>query len=162
MAATVSIRDYTSTGPTATVVSTAIRFKHADNSTADANNPMVKPGTGLYDRSYIKHLGLYTADGPTNNITNGKFYSATPATGQAFYAYASATYAQSTADAASGNDSTYTANPTSGSPVTFLSTTHTGTGTIGNYVRLYARLADTVAAPGTLSNVALTFSYDET
>ena len=149
-----------STGTATTVNS--IRFKHADTYDASATTtPMVKPGTGLYDRSYIKHLSLNCTVAPSTNISNVKFYVATPPTGVNYYCTSdSNVYAQETADATSGNDSTYTANPTSGSPITFLSTTFTGTGRIGQYVRVYMRLADTVSA-GTLSGTTFTFSFDE-
>jgi hypothetical protein len=149
-----------STGTATTVNS--IRFKHADTFDASATTtPMVKPGSGLYDRSYVKHLSLYCSVAPSTNITNGKFYVATPPTGVSYYCISdSAAYSQAAADAGSGLDGTTTANPTSGSPITFLSATFTGTGRVGQYVRVYMRLADTVTA-GTLAGTTFTFSFDE-
>jgi hypothetical protein len=162
MAATTAVQETNgaSTGTATTVNS--IRFKHADTYDASATTtPMVKPGSGLYDRSYVKWLSLTCSVAPSTNITNGKFYFATPPTGVSFYCISDSTaYSQSTADATSGLDSTWTANPTSGSPITFLSTTFTGTGKVGNYVRVYMRLADTVSA-GTLTGTTATFSFDE-
>jgi hypothetical protein len=157
-----------STGSATTVNS--IRFKHADTFDASAvTTPMVKPGSGLFDRSYIKHLSLYCSVAPSTNFTNGQFYLSTPPTGVNYYCMSdSAAYSQATADATLANDTTYNAgtsasrvNPTSGAnAITFLSTTFTGTGRVGQYVRVYMRLADTVTA-GTLAGTTFTFSYDE-
>ena len=161
MAATTAIQE-TNGASTATTVN-SIRFKHADTYDASATTtPMVKPGSGLYDRSYVKHLSLTCTVAPSTNITNGKFYVATPPTGVSFYCISDATAypGAAAADASSGLDATTTANPTSGSPITFLSTTFTGTGKVGNYVRVYMRLADTVTA-GTLTGTTFTMSFDE-
>lgn len=163
MAATVEIHEWNGAGPTKSASKTGgtIRFKHADDATVDLANPMVKPASGQFDRSFIKHLGLDCSVAPGSQITNGKFYVGAPASGQTIYALRSASYAQQAADATSGNDGTYAANPAVGSPVTFLDSVFTGTGKIGDYVRAYVKLADSIAAPGVLPGVTATFTYDE-
>lgn len=162
MPATVDIHEWNGAGPTKSGAKTGgtIRFKHADDAAVDLVNPMVKPGAAQVDRSYIKHLGLDCSVAPGSQITNGKFYVGTPGTGQDIYALRSAAYAQQSGDAPSGNDATYAANPAVGSPVTFLDTTFTGTGRIGDYVRAYMKLDEDVAG-GVLAGVPATFSYDE-
>jgi len=158
MAATVAIQVATGAGPSYADTS-SIRWKTADDNTADTNNPITKPVAG-YARSWPKWLRLNCTVAPSVSITNGKFYTdGTPWSGTAIYADDEVTYVQATG--APADDTGYTANPAVGSPITFLDSTFTGTGQIGRYVRSYLRIDNTVS-PGLLTPAeTLTFSYDE-
>ncbi|HEY6020157.1 MAG TPA: hypothetical protein VIY48_09725, partial [Candidatus Paceibacterota bacterium] len=76
MAAVVDIYEYNGAGPTGTSkTSGTIRYKHADNATVDAVNPMVKPTGGAFDRSYIKSLRLYCTTANSATASNVKAYT---------------------------------------------------------------------------------------
>ncbi len=76
MAATVQILEKNGGGESATdKTNGSVRFKNADNATVDANNPLVKPTSGV-DRSYEKWLRLHIGGtGPTGEISNPQFYT---------------------------------------------------------------------------------------
>ena len=168
MAATVLIREKNGAGETATdKTSGTIRFKNADNATVDLVNPLVKPGGGGFDRSYQKVLRLNVSVAPAGNITNPVMYMTGSAeTGQTLYAKTTndGTYTQPTEPA---NDTGYTDafTYTSGSPKDMDAVNagpFTGTGDIADYLVMMMKIADTIAAPGTLPSKTITFQWDET
>lgn len=70
MAATVQIVEKNGAGATQTdKTSGTIRFKNADNSTVDLNNPMVRPLAGV-DFSYEKWVRFNVAGGSYTQITS--------------------------------------------------------------------------------------------
>lgn len=169
MAATVLIREKNGAGETATdKTSGTIRFKNADDATVDLNNPLVKPSGGAFDRSFEKWLRLNVSVAAAGNITSPKFYTdgAQGNTGVTMYAKttnpsAYSTPAEATADTGYTDAFTYT----SGSPKALdvaNAGPYTGTGDKGDYLQLMMKIADTVAAPGTLTGETLTFQWDET
>jgi len=76
MAAVVEIRSFHGASPdSGTVVSLGtLRFKVADNSTVDANNPIPIPGAGT-NYSFIKQLRLVCTTTPSNLLNNLKFFT---------------------------------------------------------------------------------------
>lgn len=167
MPATVQLISYHgAAGATETQITTTLRFKLADDSTVDANNPIVIGASPA--RSWVKNMGLKVTVAPSNNITNVVFYTdgSASATGWSgivdIKAKASASYLNpitNTTTALSGSPSsafTYT----SGSPLSLGAGPFTGTGRIGDYCQLQMEVANT-ASPGTLNSETLTWQYDE-
>jgi hypothetical protein len=76
MAATVQVREKNGTAGTPTQKDGGtVRFKNADNSTVDLNNPLIVP-TSNREYSYEKWLRFYIgATGPSSQITNLEFYT---------------------------------------------------------------------------------------
>lgn len=164
MAAIVEIREKNGAGETPTTkTSSTIRFKDADDSNIDLNNPIVRPGAGSV-RSYEKALRLYIGvTGPTGSITSPRAFSDGAngfGTGITMLAGAKGTYSQpvNTSSATATTDFfTYT----SGSPLA-LDTTNTGpfSGTsldIGDYLYMQAQVAST-AGPGLTPTETLTIA----
>ncbi len=160
MAATVNVHEYNGAGPTESASKTGgtFRCKMADNATVDLNDSMPKaPGAG-FTRSWVKHSRLKCTVAPATQITNGVFYVAAPVSGETFEVKRSGSYTQSVAPPS--DDTGFTANPTAGSPITFLDTTFTGTGSVGDYVDFFIKIDDTVVA-GLITAKTGTWQYDE-
>lgn len=168
MAATVLIREKNGAGETATdKTSGTVRFKNADDATVDLVNPLVKPGGGSFDRSFEKYLRIQVSVAPAGNITNPVVYMTGSAeTGQTLYFKTTnpGTYtqpAEATADTGYTDAFTYT----SGSPKDMdvaNAGPFTGTGDKGDYLMAMMKIADNIAAPGTLPAKTLTWAWDET
>lgn len=168
MPASVTINEHNTSTPGTRTDKTAgvIRCKSADSSVVDANNPLQKPTTGNFTRSYEKWLRLQIgATGPGGAITNIQFYTTGGAGGGA------TVYVRST------NPTTYStpavpANDDSGTNATTFTTASRktlGAGPyssintdIGDFCVLWMTLDDTVTAPQSpTSSLNLFFSYDE-
>lgn len=168
MAATVLIREKNGAGETATdKTSGTIRFKNADNATVDLNNPLVKPSAGNFDRSFEKWLRMNISVAPAGNITNPVAYmSGSAETGQTLY-MRTTNEGSYTQPAEAANDTGYTDafTFTSGSPKDMDAVNagpFTGTGDKGDYLVMMMKIADNIAAPGTLASKTLTYQWDET
>lgn len=171
MAATVDIMEWNgaSGSPTkATKTAGTVRFKNADNSTVDANNPLVKPDSG-FERSYEKWLRLRIgATGPTGSITNVQFYADGAngyGTGIDVYVRdanpsAYATPVKPSADTGASSAFTYT----SGARKSVGAGPYSGTNVdIGDFIVMHMRVDNTASAPqNTTATETFTFSYDET
>ncbi len=174
MAADVHIYEWNGTsGSQASTDKTSgtLRYKAADNSTVDANNPLVKPTSGN-TRSYEKwtrfHIG---SPGPVGSITSPKFYTdGSNSYGTGITAFirttnpgAYATPAIPADDTAGTDQFTYTsASPKAldvANPGPF-----SGTNTdFGDFAVLWMTLATTVSAPqNPTASETLTYAYDET
>lgn len=130
MAATVQLIEKNGAGGTPTdKTGGSIRFKNADNSTVDLNNPMVKPASGS-DWSFQKWLRMNVTGGTYTQITNVKAYtdgSSGMGAGVNLWAKAVASYAtpaEETASTGYANAFTYT----SGAALTLGAGPYTGTG----------------------------------
>ena len=73
MVATVVITSYHGAAGGTTTDITAMRFKKADNDTADTNNRMPIPASGT-EYSYLKHTALRATSSPTALIDTCRFY----------------------------------------------------------------------------------------
>lgn len=174
MAAVVDIYEYNGTSPGTgqTKGGLTVRYKHADNYQVDTTNPLVKPGTGTYNRSYVKSLRLYCTTANGAQASNVKAYTDGTSgygTGIAVYckATSTSTYTQATADHdGTGEGSTWVDffGKTSGSPLDLGSGPYTlaNSSAFANFLETYMRLEDTVTAPqNPTSSETFTFGWDE-
>lgn len=103
MAATVLINEWNGTvgvqGGTDKTGNT-IKFKSADNSVVDINNPLIRPNAGAY-RSYEKWIRAYLSDlGGSASISNLEVFTVgSPNTGVSIWARTYATYCDAAGDA---------------------------------------------------------------
>lgn len=167
MAATVSVKQANSTGPTATTI-TNVRFNTDDTVNPGTTNPLVKPAASV-NRSYWKTVYLNADTSPSGTINNVKIYcdGSIGWTGCTLYLGSTGTYSQATGSAGtSGDDSTVATaniqNYTSGAPKSLTgSISNPSTGRISDYVVMQVDVS-TSAVAGTLSTETVTFQYDET
>lgn len=163
MTATTGIRSYHGAAGATEATVTAVRFKKADNDTADTNNRMPIPPSGT-EYSYVKHLALYVVSGTYTLIDTIKAYGdgALP-TGVGMY-MADASYANpvSNADAALGSFSNNYAGYTSAAPLSLAgSAASNATGKVQtNYLQMQMSVVNG-AASGVMTAETLTFSYLE-
>jgi hypothetical protein len=161
MAATVQIVEKNGAGGTQTdKTSGTVRFKNADNSTVDLNNPMVKPGAGS-DWSFEKWLRMNVSGGTYTQITNVKVYTdgSSGWTGVNLWAKAVASYAtpaEGTASTGYTNAFTYT----SGAALSLGAGPFTSTGEKGDHAVLLMEVTST-ATGGVLAAETLTLAWDE-
>jgi hypothetical protein len=162
MPATVQLVEKNSAGGTQTdKTSGTIRFKNADNSTVDLNNPMVKPPSGS-DWSFEKWLRMNVSGGTYSQITNVRVYTdGSSGYGSGvnlwFKAVAAfATPAEATASTGYTNAFTYT----SGSPLTLGAGPYTSTGEKADHLVAMLEVQST-ASGGLLTAETLTLAWDE-
>jgi len=164
MAATIQIFELNASMSGIDKTSSTVRFKLADNTTVDTNDPITIPSTG-FTRSYSKQLRLYCATAPDTQIDNLKAYSD-----------GSSGFGTGVVTNGSNVGGTFSANATS--PITNgtdlfqhtseapfdLDAVHTdavtATGFFGDILKLQVVVAST-ASSGTKPAETLTFSYDE-
>jgi hypothetical protein len=164
MAATVVINNYHgTTGATVTQIDgTTIKYKVADNSTNDANNPIPIPGAGT-GSSFIKHMKFNCTVAPANLINNLKVYSDGAnglGTGCDLMIRTNATYTDPVANGATllaGTASVFTY--TSGAALA-VTGTQASTGSFGDYVVSQFNVAST-ATQGNSGTEVITFQFDE-
>lgn len=175
MSASVSIYEWNGTsGSQASTDKTSgtIRFKAADNSTVDINNPLVKPATGLHFRSYEKWLRLHIgATGPTGQISSPRFYTdGANSYGTGIHLYIRTTnpgaYATpaTPADDTAGTDAfTYSSSSTKAMNVVNAGPFSGTNVDIGDYAVMWMTLDDTVSAPqNSTASETLSWAWDET
>lgn len=162
MAATVQIVEKNGAGGTTTdKTGGTVRFKNADNSTVDLNNPMVKPPSGS-DWSWEKWLRMNVTGGTYTQITNVKVYSDGAnglGTGINVWAKAVASYAtpaEGTSSSGYANFFTYT----SGSALSLGAGPFTSTGEKGDHAVLLCEVTSS-ASGGLTPTETLTLAWDE-
>lgn len=162
MAATVQLIEKNGAGGTATdKTGGTIRFKNADNSTVDLNNPMVKPASGS-DWSFQKWLRLNVTGGSYSQITNIRAYTDGASglgTGINLWAKAVAAYATPAEEVAStgyANAFTYV----SGAPLVLGAGPFTGVGEKGDHLVMACEVTS-AAAGGLTPSETLTVAWDE-
>lgn len=162
MAATVQIVEKNGAGGTTTdKTGGTVRFKNADNSTVDLNNPMVKPGAGS-DWSFEKWLRMNVTGGTYSQITNAKLYSdGTSGLGAGINIWAKAvtsyaTPAEGTASTGYANLFTYT----SGAALSLGAGPFTSTGEKGDHAVLLAEVTSS-ASGGLTASETITLAWDE-
>jgi len=157
-----------------------IRFKVADNTTIDANDPVPIPTDGSTNYSYWKHIYLKCTTAPSTQVDNIKFYTDGTLFGTGITLVigdetpvknsgASTGYDPATAAVVMTNHSDVTAT-------TDAATYTTGAGKTvsisesGNLINALNETTDYIvlqlavtsaASPGDLENETLTFQYDE-
>ena len=190
MVATVAVK--VETGPNATPVETDttalgppnIRFKTADDSTIDANNPIPIPASGT-KRSFWKHIFLEVISGTFTQIDNVKFFTDGTGFGTGITVFvgdetpvknsaSTAGYDQATGSVGDDGDELTTHTQISGKTDAFsfnsttpktVSISEAGAiinaiGESTNYLVAQMDVAST-AGPGDLPNETWTFQYDE-
>lgn len=166
MAATIQIHEMSAADTGTDKTSGTIRFKAADNSTVDANDPLPIPVAG-YTYSYTKKVRAKMTDPPNTQVDNLRWYSDGGGFGTGISVYAKnlgTTWGANYNTEMSGGTDLFTY--TSGAPLD-------GDGTdagpfvpadddtyIGDLIELQMWIANT-ASPGTLSAETLTLAYDE-
>lgn len=166
MAATVQIISlHGATGSTETQVDGgSMRFKVADNDTADANNPIPIPPSGT-NYSYIKQIRFKTTVAPDNLINNLQVYSdgsSGMGTGVSVTTktYGSGSYINPATQGTtqlSGTSDLF--GYTSGSSLAVTGSTST-TGLFGDIIAMQMGVAST-ATQGTTPSETVTFQFDE-
>lgn len=162
MAATVQLIEKNGAGGTATdKTSGNIRFKNADDSTVDLNNPMVVPASGT-DYSFEKWLRMNVTGGTYSQITNVKAYSDGAnglGTGVGLYAKAVTSYA-TPAEATATTGYTDFFSYTSGSALSLGAGPFTSTGEKGDHLVMIMTVAST-ASNGVTPSETITLAWDE-
>lgn len=168
MAATVQLLSYHTASPSGTdVAGGSVRFKLADNDTANNLTPITIPTSGT-NYSYVKQFKLNVTawNSGTTDINNPTVYSGTNTIGTGVdIAYnMSATYLDPTTNLATAlSPRTGSIIATSGSPITISGTgsiTSPTTGTFTDYTRLQVEVISTAAA-GITPSQTVTFTFDE-
>lgn len=161
MAATVNIQSGHSTSPGTFANVSSVRFKAADNDTADTSNPLVKPTSGT-NYSYEKVFKLNVTVAPDNNLTNLRFHrsAGSPSTGIT-EKYGERSIASAYV-APIGTVSTIatSAMVTSATVLTNDNGTFTGTGQYGPFIYVQWQIGTTASA-GTQSTLTYRFTFDE-
>lgn len=167
MAAAIQIHEMSDATTGVNKSSGTIRFKDADNSTVDANNPLVIPAAdSIY--SYTKKLRAYMEAPPNTQIDNLRWYTdgnngfGTGITVTVVNLGVTSRAAYKTLQADSTNLFTYTsASPLNGDGTDagpFVPADDNSY--IGDLIELQMAVAST-ASPGTLTAETLTLAYDE-
>lgn len=175
MVADVQILEKNGAGPSTTdKTSGTIRFKNADDSTVDANNPLIVP-TSSTEYSYEKQIRVNFNTAPDTNITDLECYSdGTNGMGtgvKVWYRILSTSYVQPGVPTETNDPPQIPVNGTpsaaadffgltSGSPGDLGAGPHTSTGEKGNHLCLVMEV-ETNATQGSVPTEALTIRYDE-
>lgn len=163
MVASVAIYSYHGAAGATNAAVAAVRFKKADNDTADTNNRLPIPSAGS-EYSYVKHLAPYVESGTYTLIDTVQAYGdgALP-TGIGMY-MADAAYTDPTTqvDTALGSWADNYATYVSGSPLSLAgSSASNAVGKIiTNYLQMQMQVGATASA-GVMAAETLTFSYLE-
>jgi hypothetical protein len=161
MVASLSLRVYTSSGPTQSAARTGIDLISVDNDTNSLANRQANPIT-VGTNSYEKWLKLYIDTAPANGVTNFKIWGdgAVDASTTLKFTSNYVTYQQGTAVASTiGNAlfTTYTAN----NKATWDTASYSATGATTRFV-LFQLTVDSTANPGNWTQETISYSYDET
>jgi len=164
MAATVVIKSAhggTDGAPAVENTVTSIRFKTADNDTADTNNPLVKPTSGT-NYSFEKWLRLHVEVAPDNSLSNLRFHRSAGTPSQGISDYYGEVSQATGYKVPVGTESIYatTPVPTTATALTNDNGTFTGTGHYGPWIVLQWRI-DSTAQPGTQNTLTYRFTFDE-
>jgi len=161
MAASLSLRVYTSTGPTESATKTGIDLISADNVTNSLANRQANPIT-VGTNSYEKWLKLKIDTAPANGVTNFKIWGDGGVDVSTTLKFTSnyVTYQQGTTAASTvGNAvfTTYTAN----NKATWDTASYSATNATTRFV-LFQLTVDSTANPGNWTQETISYSYDET
>lgn len=164
MAATINIQTGHGTAPGTFANASAVRFKAADNDTADTNNPLTKPAPSGTSYSYEKAIRLFCSVPPANAVNNIRFHRAagSPSTGVTDYYGERSQASGYVAPVGTLSTIATTAVPTVATAVTLDTGSFSADDVMyGPYLYLQWRLADTVSA-GNLATLTYRVTYDET
>lgn len=166
MPATIQIHEMSALATGVNKTSGTVRFKAADNSTVDTNDPIQIPPSGT-NYSYTKKIRAYMEAPPATNVSNLRWYTDGGGFGTGIavnYKNLGNTWGANYNTAMSGGTDLF--GKTSGSPLDG-DVTNTGpflpaadNSYIGDLIELQMSVGST-AANGTLSAETLTLAFDE-
>lgn len=161
MAASLSLRVYTSTGPTESSGVTGADLISADNATNSLANRQANP-IPVGTNSYEKWLKLKVDTAPANAVANFKIWGdgAVQTSTTLKFTAAYVTYQQGTTASSTIASTTFT-NFTSGNKATWDSATYTATNATTRFV-VFQLQVDSSAAAGNWTQETVNYSYDET
>lgn len=161
MAATISLRVYTSTGPTESSAQTGADLISADNATNTLGNRQANPIT-VGTNSYEKWLKLKVDAAPANAVTNFKIWGdgAVMTSTTLKFTAAFVTYQQGSTVSSTIANTTFT-NFTSGNKATWDSASYSATNATTKFV-VFQLQVDATAGPGNWTQETVSYSYDET
>jgi len=161
MAASLSLRVYTSTGPTESASRTGIDLISADNDTNSLANRQANPIT-VGTNSYEKWLKLKIDTAPANGVTNFKIWGdgAVQTSTTLFFTAAYITYQQGTTATSTIANTTFT-NFTAGNKATWDSASYSATNATTRFVTFQLAVAAD-CGPGNWTQETVSYSYDET
>ena len=161
MAASLSLRVYTSTGPTESGAVTGADLISADNATNSLANRQANPLT-VGTNSYEKWLALKVDTAPANAVTNFKIWGdgAVQTSTTLVFTAAYVTYQQGTTAASTIANTTFT-NFTSGNKATWDSASYSATNATTKRV-VFQLQVDSTAPAGNWTQETVNYSYDET
>lgn len=161
MAASLSLRVYTSTGPTESGAVTGADLISADNATNSLANRQANPIT-VGTNSYEKWLALKVDTAPANAVTNFKIWGdgAVQTSTTLVFTAAYVTYQQGTTAASTIANTTFT-NFTSGNKATWDSASYSATNATTKRV-VFQLQVDSTAPAGNWTQETVNYSYDET
>lgn len=163
MTAVMEIFELTASQEGTDKTSGTVRFKLADDQTADNGNPMTIPSTGVYEtHSYTKNLRLYCATAADTYCDNLRVYS-DGSDGFGGVTVNASQISDFFSNATTWERGTDFFTYTSAAPIdmdAFHTASVNATGWCGDIV-LLQMLVSSIASPGTLTAETLTYAYDE-
>jgi hypothetical protein len=161
MAASLSLRVYTSTGPNESGVVTGADLISADNATNSLANRQANPIT-VATNSYEKWLKLKIDTAPSNGVTNFKVWGdgAVQTSTTLVFTAAYVTYQQGTTASSTVANTTFT-NFTAGNKATWDATSYTATNDTTKFI-VFQLQVDATAPAGNWTQETVNYSYDET
>lgn len=161
MAASLTLRVYTSTGPTESSAVTGIDLISADNATNSLANRQANPIT-VATNSYEKWLKLKVDTAPANGVTNFKVWGdgAVQTSTTLKFTGSYVTYQQGTTAATTIANTTFT-NFTSGNKATWDSASYSTTNATTKFIIYQLQVASDAAA-GNWTQETVSYSFDET
>ena len=161
MAASLSLRVYTTAGPTQSAARTGIDLISADNDTNSLANRQANPIT-VGTNSYEKWLKLYIDTAPANGVTNFKIWGDGAVDTSTTLKFTSnyATYQQGTTAATTVGNANFTSYTTN-AKATWDTASYSATGSTTKFV-LFQLQVDSTANPGNWTQETISYSYDET
>ena len=161
MAASLSLRVYTSTGPTESGAVTGIDLESADNATNSLANRQANPIT-VGTRSYEKWLKLKIDTAPANGVTNFKIWGdgAVQSSTTLYFTTNYSTYQQGTTASSTIANTTFT-NFTTNNKATWDSASYSATNATTKFTVFQLDVLSS-ADPGNWTQETVSYSYDET
>ena len=161
MAASLSLRVYTSSGPSESSAVTGIDLESADNATNSLANRQANPIT-VGTRSYEKWLKLKIDTAPANGVTNFKIWGdgAVQTSTTLYFTTNYSTYQQGTTASSTIANTTFT-NFTTNNKATWDSASYSATNATTKFTVFQLDVAAS-ADPGNWTQETVSYSYDET
>jgi hypothetical protein len=162
MAASLSLRVYTTAGQTQSSAQTGIDLASVDSADNSPANRAAYPIT-VNTNSYEKWLKLYIDTAPSNGVTNFKIWGdgGVDSSTTLYFTANYVTYATPTTGTSSVADTDFTGYSSSGSAATWDTASYSATGATTKFA-VFQLAVDSDAGPGDWSQETISYSYDET